>query len=197
VLTLPEPQFYTSYLQFFQPNIYVLVRSSLSQAQLVTRVKDAIRSSYSDQPVFNVSTMGQVLSNSFATPRFNAFLIGAFALLALAMATSGMYSVVSCLVSQRTSEIALRIALGASRAAIVQTVLVTTGAWVLGGLAGGLGLGLAASSTIRSLSNSAISGSPAMYAAVMLFFLAVTLLAAYIPTRRATRLDPAMALRCE
>jgi len=194
---LPEPQFYTSYLQYFGPAVYVLVRSSLPQGQLVSRVKDAIRSSYSEQPVFNVSTMDQLFSNSIATPRFNAFLIGAFALLAVAMAASGMYSVVSCLVSQRTNEIALRIALGASPRAIINTVLVTTIAWVLAGLTGGLGLALLAGKTIRSLTNTTIPGSPAMYAAVVLFFLAVTLLAASRPLHRATRLHPATALRCE
>ncbi len=113
------------------------------------------------------------------------------------MATAGMYSVISFLVSQRTSEIAIRMALGASRAAIVKTVLVTTSLWVVAGLAGGLGLGLAASTTLRSLTDTEAAGSPAMYAGVVLFFLAVTLMAAYLPARRATRLDPAVALRCE
>jgi ABC-type antimicrobial peptide transport system permease subunit len=195
--TAPEPQIYASYLQAYDPNIYLLVRSSLPQAQLVSRVKEAIRSAYFDQAVFNVATMNQVLSNSMAEPRFNAFLIGAFALLALAMAGSGMYSVISCLVSQRTGEIAIRIALGAGRGAIVRTILGSTGAWVVAGLAAGLIAGLAASGTVRKLSQSSVSGSSAMYAAVVVFFLAVTLVAAYTPVRRASRLDPAMALRCE
>jgi ABC-type antimicrobial peptide transport system permease subunit len=108
-----------------------------------------------------------------------------------------MYSVISFLVSQRTGEIAIRMALGAGPGAIIKTVLGTTSLWVMAGLAGGLGLGLAASKTIRSLTNTEVAASPAMYAAVVLFFLAVTLLAAYLPARRATRLDPAEALRCE
>jgi len=195
--TAPEPQIYASYLQAYDPNIYLVVRSSLPQAQLVSRVKEAIRSAYFDQAVFNVSTMNQVLSNSMAEPRFHAFLIGAFALLALAMAGSGMYSVISCLVSQRTSEIAIRIALGAGRGAIVRTVLGGTGAWVVAGLAAGVVLGMATSGTVRKLSQSSVSGSSAMYAAVVVFFLAVTLIAAYTPVRRASRLDPATALRCE
>jgi putative ABC transport system permease protein len=195
--TGPQPQIYASYLQAYEPNIHLVVRSSLPLAQLTTRVKEAIHSAYSDQAVFNVLTMDQVLSNSVAEPRFHAFLIGAFALLALAMAGSGLYSVISCLVSQRTSEIAIRIALGAGRGAIIQTVLGATGGWVALGLAGGLGLGLATSSTVRKLSESSVAGSPAMYVFVLLFFVAVTLLAAYTPVRRACRLDPAMALRCE
>ena len=108
-----------------------------------------------------------------------------------------MYSVISCLVSQRTNEIAIRMALGASHGAIVRTILGTTTAWVAVGLACGLALGLAARNTLRSFSNTAVEGSPAMYAAVPVFFLAVTLAAAYIPVLRASRLDPLVALRCE
>ena len=87
------------YLQAYEPNIYIIVRSSLPQDQLLSRVKGAVRTAYADQAVFNVLTMEEVLSNSVNEPRYRAFLIGAFALLALAMACSGMYSVVSCLVS--------------------------------------------------------------------------------------------------
>ncbi len=170
--TAPQPQIYASYLQVYEPNIYLVVRSRLRAAEMVSRVKEAIRSSYSEQAVFHVLTMDQVLSDCMAEPRSHALLIGAFAFLALAMAASGMYSVISCLVSQRTSEIAIRIALGAERDAIIRTVLGKTSAWVAVGLAGGLGLGVAASSTVRKLSHSAVPASPAMYAGVVLFFLA-------------------------
>jgi ABC-type antimicrobial peptide transport system permease subunit len=193
----PVPETYWSYRQVSLPSTYLAVRSSLPQAQVVNSVKQAIRSSYSDQAVFNVRTMEQVFSSSVSQPRFQAYLVGAFALLALAMASSGMYTVISFLVSQRTSEIGIRIALGAGRGAIIKTVLGTTVLWVAGGLAAGLGLGLAASTTIRSLTNTVMTGSPAIYAAVLAVFLLVTLLAAYRPIRRATRLDPATALRSE
>jgi len=192
-----EPQFYTSYLQYFFPNAYVLVRSSLTQAHLVSRVKDSIRASYEDQPVFNVTTMDEIFSRSTAAPRFNAFLIGAFSLLAAIMAACGLYSVISSLVSQRTSEIAVRIVLGASPFDILKTVWATTVAWILGGLAVGLGLGIETRTTIRTFSNSAVSGSPELFALVVLFFVVVTLLASYVPLRRAVYLDPVVALRAE
>jgi ABC-type antimicrobial peptide transport system permease subunit len=163
----------------------------------VKLVKAAIQSSNADQAVFEVVTMEEMVAESLTQPRFQVLLIGAFALLALAMAAAGMYSVISFLVSQRTSEIAIRMALGASRAAIVRTVLGRTTLWVVAGLAGGLGLGLAASTTLQSLTDTETAASPAMYAAVVAFFLAVTLLAAYLPARRASRLDPAATLRCE
>jgi hypothetical protein len=79
--------------------------------------------------------MRELIADAVSEPRFNAFLIGAFALLAMAMAAAGMYSVIACLVSQRTSEIAIRMALGASRRDIVRTILGTTTAWVAAGLA--------------------------------------------------------------
>jgi len=108
-----------------------------------------------------------------------------------------MFSVISFLVSQRTGEIAIRMALGAGRAAIMKTVLAATSLWVLAGLAGGLYLGYAAGKTLRSLTDTEAVASPTTYAVVALFFLAVTLVAVYLPARRATRLDPAAALRCE
>ena len=193
----PYPESYISSMQFPWANVYLVARSAIPPAQLVKQVKAAIESSNSDQAVFGVMTMDELIVDSVTEPRFHVFLIGAFALLAVAMAASGMYSVISFLVSQRTSELAIRMALGASRGAIIKTVLGTTSLWVVAGLAGGLGLGLAARTTLRSLTNTEAAGSPAMYAAVVLFFLAVTLLAAYLPARRAARLDPAQALRCE
>jgi ABC-type antimicrobial peptide transport system permease subunit len=147
--------------------------------------------------VIHVTTMQEVLSRSVAEPRLNAFLIAAFALLAVAMAASGLYSVISCLVSQRTGEIAIRMALGADGRAILHAVLGRTAAWLAAGLALGLALGVAAGGTVRKLSHSAAGGSPMVYAAVVLFFAGVTFLAAYVPARRASRLDPAIALRCE
>ena len=141
--------------------------------------------------------MEQMLADSMAEPRSEVFLIGAFGLLAVAMAATGMYSVISCLVSQRRGEIAIRIALGASRANIVRTVLGQTTTWVVAGLTCGLILGLATRRTIRALSNTAIEGSAWIYALVTVLFFVVTLAAAYVPTRRASHLDPADALRAD
>jgi predicted permease len=195
--TAPFPEAYLSSQQLSWGNLYLVVRSSLPVTQLVKQVKSAVESSNSEQAVFGVQTMDELIADSVSEPRFDAYLIGAFALLALAMAAAGMYSVISCLVTQRTSEIAIRIALGASRRDIVRTVLGTTTTWVMAGLACGLGLGLATRSTVRSLSSAAVEGSPWMYAFTVVFFFVVTLAAAYAPMRRASRLDPATALRSE
>jgi putative ABC transport system permease protein len=194
----PEPQVYISYLQFFGPNVpYIIVKSPLTKAELLNRVKVAIRSSNEGQSVFNVLTMDEFLSNSVAEPRFNTLLVGAFALAALAMAATGMYSVIACLVSQRTSEIALRVALGARQVDVIVTVLGKTCVWVFAGLLGGMGLSIAVSNTIRHLSNSATAGSPLIYSLAFVIFLTVTVFATYVPLRRALAIDPTIALRCE
>jgi ABC-type antimicrobial peptide transport system permease subunit len=193
----PYPEFYVSSLQWAQSNVYLVVRSAIPPAQLVKQVKTAIESSNADQAVYGVMTMDELIADAVTQPRFSVYLIGVFALLAVAMAAAGMYSVISCLVAQRTSEIAIRMALGASRDDIIRTILGTTTAWVVAGLAGGLGLGLAARNTVRALSSAVVQGSPWMYVAVVLFFFVVTLGSAYMPVRRASRLDPAAALRCE
>ena len=195
--TKPSAECYMPSLEMSWPNVYLLVRSTIPTGQLLREVKSAIASVNPDQTLFGVQTMNELIADSVTEPRFDASLIGAFALLAVAMAAAGMYSVISFLVSQRTSEIAIRMALGATRGAIISTILGTTSLWVLAGLAGGLGLGLAANKTLRSLTDTEAAGSFVMYAVVLVFFLVVTLVAAYLPARRATRLDPASALRCE
>src|SRR5579862_5684378 len=158
--TDPYPEVYLSSLQLDWVNVHLVIRSALPPAQLVKMVKSAVQSSNSDQAVFGVMTMDELISDSVTEPRFDAFLIGAFALLAVAMAAAGMFSVISCLVSQRTSEIAIRMALGATRGAILRTILGTTSVWVAAGLAIGLGLGLATRSAVRTLSSATVQGSP-------------------------------------
>jgi putative ABC transport system permease protein len=193
----PFPEVYLSSLQLSWANTYLVVRSPIPPAQLIKMVKTAIQSANSEQPVFGVMTMDQLIADSVTEPRFDVIVIGAFALLALAMAAAGMYSVVSCLVSQRTGEIAIRMALGANRRRIIRTILGTTSVWVSLGLACGLALALGTRNIVRSLAGAEVTGSPWMYISVMLFFLALMLAAAYRPVQRASRLDPAVALRCE
>ncbi|HLG98787.1 MAG TPA: ADOP family duplicated permease [Bryobacteraceae bacterium] len=193
----PFPEVYIPSRQLSWANAYLLVRSKLPAGQTVNQIKAALQSSNPDQAVFGVTTMQNMLSDAISEPRFNAWLVGTFALLAVVMATAGIYSVISFLVSQRSTEIAIRIALGATRANIARTVLGATSVWVCAGLACGLALALAARNLVRSLSNVAVQGSPWIYAAVALFFFAVTLAGALAPVRRANQTDPAAALHSE
>lgn len=195
--TAPAPEIYLSSRQFSWANVHLVVRSSIAPGPLVKQIESAIQSRNSDQAVFGISTMAELISDSVTEPRFDAFLVGTFALLAVAMATAGLYSVISCLVSQRKGEIAIRLALGASRRAILRTVLGTTLRWLTAGLACGLALALGTRNTIRALSSVTAAASPWMYPAVIVFFFLVTLVAACMPLRRANRIDPATALRCD
>ena len=195
--TKPSPECYWSSLQASFPNVHPLVRSTIPVAQLWRQVKAAIASVNPDQAVFGIQTMNELIANSTVEPRFDVYLIGTFALLAVLMATAGLYSVISFLVSQRTGEVAIRLALGAGRAGIIKAVLAETMIWVTAGLAGGLGLGLATARTLRSLTDTEAAPSPGMYGAVILVFFVITLIPAYLPARRAARLDPAEALRCQ
>jgi len=197
VQTSPQPQIYLPYPQFLLPNVYLLVRSQIEPGQLLNRIKPAIRSVNPDQPVFNVLTMDQAFSNSIAGPRFNAVLVTMFAFLALLIVACGMYSVIACLVSQRTNEIALRIALGANRFSVARNVLGTTSAWVFGGLSVGLVFALAGAGTVSRLMSTISPGTLPMYAIVLVLFVVVTLSAVIVPLRRALRLEPLLALRHE
>ena len=193
----PFPESYLSAYQIAWANTYLVVRSGLPRGQLVRNVEQAVQSIDPDQAVYGVQTMEELVSNTLSQPRFNAYLVGAFALLAVAMAATGLYGVVSSLVSQRTSEIAVRLALGAGRGDIARTFLGSTCLWVVVGIAGGVGLGYAALETIRSLSSIQMQVSPKVFSGVVALFLVVTVAAVYAPVRRASRTAPASALRAE
>jgi predicted permease len=193
----PYPEVYLSSLQISSPNVYLVVRSAILPAELLKFIKGAIQSSNSDQAVFGVMTMDELIADSVTEPRFHVFLISAFALIAVIMAASGIYSVISCLVSQRIHEIAIRIALGADRKTVFRTILGPTSAWAVAGLTSGLALAFVTRNIVRSLSDAAIQGSSWIYAAVALFFLVLILIASSTPARRAATVDPMQALRCE
>ena len=192
-----SPEVYLSSAQFAWANVYLVVRSRLPAAEVLKAVTGAIHSENADQAVFGVTTMKELISDSMAGPRFYAFLTAAFASVALAMSSCGMFSVISFLVSQRRSEIAIRVTLGASRGAIVRTIAGGITSWVAGGLLCGFALALGTRNTVRALSSSAVEGSPWMYVFVVLFFFVVTLLAVSLPLRRISHIDPALTLRCE
>ena len=193
----PFPQVYLSSRQFSWANVYLVVRSALPAAQLIKQVKTAVATVNPDQAVFGATTMRDFISDTMSEPRFDVWILGVFALLAITMAGAGIYSVIACLVAQRTGEIAIRLALGANWLSICRTVLGATMAWLIAGLACGLGLALAMRNVLKSLSNASVPLSPWMYVAMVVFFFGLTLAAALSPLRKADRMDPATALRCD
>jgi putative ABC transport system permease protein len=194
-----SPEFYLSYLQdpVDWPWRTFVVRTVGDPLKLTGLVKQAVWSVNKDQPVSGIRTMEQVLAESVAEPRIYTLLMGVFAALALGLASVGIYGVVSYSVSQRTHEVGVRLALGAERVDVLR--LVIGQGMLLTGI--GLGMGLAGALALTRFLSSFLFGvrptDPITFVAVALALAGVALLASYIPARRATKVDPMVALRYE
>ena len=192
-----NPEIYIPYLQAPWSSEYLVVRSRSETGSLVTGVRKALSAIDPDLPLTNVSTMDERLSNSLAGGRVVVALMVIFAFMALSMGSVGLYGVISYSAAQRTSEFAVRVALGAPQREILR--LVASGALRLLLIGGALGIVLALG--MARLLSSAIFGvspyDPVTFATVTLVLLAVVLTASYLPARRAMKVDPVVALRYE
>jgi putative ABC transport system permease protein len=177
--------------------MYLAVRTALEPATVTNSIRQQVLALDKDMPIYEVSTMDQLLSNSVVQPRFNLTLLVTFAALALALAAVGIYGVMAYTVTQRTHEIGIRMALGAQVEDVLKQVL-KEGAWLAGiGLALGLAGSLAAARLMASLLFGVKPTDPLTFTAVAVILAGVALAACYIPARRATRVDPLVALRYE
>jgi len=173
------------------------VRTSLSPANVTSAIREQVFALDKEVPLYNIATMDQLVSNSVAQPLLNLALLAALAVLALALAAVGVYAVMAYAVTQRTHEFGIRLALGAAPADVLKQVFLEGGRLAALGLAVGLAASLALTRLMASLLYGVKSTDPVtlgMAAALLLF---VTLAACYIPARRATRVDPIVALRYE
>jgi putative ABC transport system permease protein len=196
----PKPQAYFPYTQmtysFLAPRDLV-VRTAVDPLSLAAAARNEVWSIDKDQPVSNIATMEQILSNSVARQRFNMLLLAIFAAVALVLAAVGIYGVISYSVTQRTHEIGIRMALGATSSDVLR--LVVGQGFKLVSI--GVGIGLACAFILTRLMESLLFGvsatDPMTFAAISAVLVAVAMLASYIPARKATRVDPMVALRYE
>jgi predicted permease len=189
------PHLYVPLNQFVGRSLSLALRTSLPASTLEAQILGAIQSVDPALPVFNVTSMDEILDASLASRRFSANLVGGFAGGALLLASIGIYGLLAYMVGQRSREIGLRLALGAQRADVLRLVLGK--GVVLAGLGIVTGVILAAStaSMMASLLYGVRPHDPAVFLVVPLLLLTVALLASYIPAWRATKVDPIAALR--
>jgi predicted permease len=182
------------------PDTTIVVRTPLEPVTVMPAIKAAVYGAGSDQPVFNVRTMQQIVSESMSSQRFPMILLGAFAALALLLASVGIYGVISYSVTQRVHEIGIRMALGAEQRSIFRLVIGQGLRLALVGLAIGAVAALILTRGLSSFSHLLYgvgASDPVTFVIVSLTLTGVALLACYIPARRATRVDPMIALRYE
>ena len=197
VVAPPQPQLYVPASQQVERGMVLVVRATGDPMGLVAAVRATIREADANQAVYDVRTLAQIFQEQLASDRLLIGMFAAFALVALLLAASGLYGVMSYAVSQRSQELGIRLALGAQPRRVLRMVigqgLTLAGAGVALGLGGGLLLGTAMSSILYEVG----AGDPATYATVCVVLATVALLASYVPARRAMKLDPLATLRLE
>jgi putative ABC transport system permease protein len=193
----PYAQVYSSFRQTPRRSFTLIVRTAGEPTAILGSVREQIWALDRQQPLYNVRTVEQVMAQAIARPRFNMLLISILAGVALVLAAVGIYGVISYSVSQRTHEIGVRMALGASASDVLK--LVVGQGMLLAGI--GLGVGLIAAFAVTRIMSSllfAVSATdPLTYFGLALLLGAIAFLACYIPARRATKVNPVTALRAE
>jgi predicted permease len=190
-------QLYVPYAQLAEGQMGLVLRTRGEPMDLVPQVRQAVLALDPEQPIFDVQTMRDRISSAAAEPRFLSVLLALFALVAAVIAAIGIYGVMSYLVVQQTREFGIRLALGADpshvRGYVLRRGLVLSGFGVLVGLGAALALSRAVSGLLFRTS----PFDPLVLSTVVAALVGVALLAAWLPARRATRVDPIVALRAE
>jgi putative ABC transport system permease protein len=191
------PHVYIPYLQFSPARAGLLVRTTGDPLSMVGAVRAAIQNVDHDQPIYNVSTITEMISTAVAPRRLNLVLLGGFAMVALTLAAVGIYGVMANLVTQRTGEIGLRMALGARPRDVLRLVIMRGLSLAALGVGVGLGASLALARLMTTLLYGVSASDPITFAAITVLLLSVALLACFVPARRASKVDPMVALRYE
>ena len=193
-----KPELYLPSAQSGSPPwMFFAIRSRIGTESLIASVRNAVRDVVPDEPLYGVGTLEERVEASTAPRRLNALLLGVFAALALLLSTIGTYGVIAYSVAQRTRELGIRMALGAERADLLRMVtregLALAGVGIALGIAAALGL----TQFLASLLFSVRPADPLTFVSVSVLLVAVALVSSYIPARRATKVDPMVALRYE
>jgi len=192
----PHPTVYVNLRQRPRPHVSVAMLTTGDTGSIVRAARSIVRELSPEVPV-RFRTLSQVVSASLGSRRFNTILLACFAVTALLLATTGVFGVMAYSVSRRTREIGVRLALGAEGGDIRRLILRQAMGTILAGVAVGAAGSLALTRTVRSLLFGVSANDPLTFVGVTLVLVGATLLACYVPARRATQVDPVVALRAE
>jgi putative ABC transport system permease protein len=193
-----EPAYYVPLSQSkgFRP-VSLVVRATGDPSQLAPAIRRAVWAEDKDLPLEEIATMERITADALSDSRFISVTLGGFALIALLLGATGIYGVTSYSVAERTREIGVRIALGAQAGDALRLVLTQGMKMASVGVASGLIAALGLTRLMKSLLFGVSATDPLTYAGIAVLLTGVALLACYIPARRATKVDPMIALRCE
>ena len=194
---LPKPEVYVPHAQVPFSSMTLVVRTASDTRSITSAVQGTLREMDKDLPLYNVRTLEQYLGRSSARPRFNALLLSAFACVALLLTGVGLYGVMAYSVAQRTHEIGIRMALGAQTGDVLRMVVRHGMTLALLGVVLGLGGAFALTRLMASLLYGVSATDPWTFAGLSLLLCVVAFIACYMPSRRATKVDPLIALRHE
>jgi putative ABC transport system permease protein len=193
----PVPEVYLSSLQDQFEGMSVVIRANVESASLIPSVRQAISEVDKSQPVADIKTMDSIMSEAVTQPRFNLFLLGLFGAVALLLSAAGIYGVTAYTVAQRTHEVGIRMALGAQVGDVLKLILGQGMVLISVGIVIGLASSFALTRLLKRLLFGVSVTDPLTFIVISLVLMLVALLACLIPARRATKVDPLVALRCE
>jgi putative ABC transport system permease protein len=195
--TEPMPEIYTSYMQDPFAGMSFVIRTTIEPTSVAASVRESVQEVDKEQPVAEIRTMESIVTDAVTQPRFNLVLLGIFGGIALILSAAGIYGVMSYSVTQRTPEIGIRMALGAQTSDVLKMVVGQGMALAVIGIIIGLIASFALTHLMASLLYGVSATDPLTFALIALILLGVALGACFVPARRATKVDPMVALRYE